>query len=360
MRLGRLNEARVAWKSALEADPLEHDAWYGYAELCLFLGEEDEYRRARRALLERFGVATNPYIAERTGRACLLRPATGDELRQAVALAERAIARNSGEQFAHPYFVFVRGLAEYRQGRLDRAISAMQGDASTVLGPSPKLVLAMALHQKGRADEARKTLASAVLSHDWTANRGLDQHSCIAHALRREAEAMILADLPAFLDGKYRPRDNDERLALLGVCQFTNRTCTAARLYSDAFAADAHLAEDPRSGHRYNAARAAALAGCGLGEDGAKLDEAERARWRRQARDWLRADLAAWATTLDIGSPAARALVRKTLAQWQVDPDLTGLRESSAMDKLSTDERTECLALWQAVGELLGRAREVR
>jgi hypothetical protein len=72
----------------------------------------------------------------------------------------------------------------------------------------------------------------------------------------------------------------------------------------------------------------------------------------------LRADLAAWAETLDGGSPAARTLVRKALAQWQVHPDLTGLRESSAMDKLSTDERSECLALWQAVGELLRRARE--
>jgi serine/threonine-protein kinase len=358
MRLGRLNEARVAWKSALEADPLEHDAWYGYAELCLFLGEEDEYRRARRALLERFDVATNPYIAERTGRACLLRPATGDELRQAVALTERAVARNAGEQFAHPYFVFVRGLAEYRQGRFDRAISAMRGDASTVLGPSPKLILAMALHQKGRADEARKTLASAVLSHDWTANRVLDQHGCIAHSLRREAEAMILPNLPAFLEGRYRPQDNDERLALLGVCQFTNRTGAAARLYADAFAADAHLADDLRSGHRYHAARAAALAGCGLGADGAKLVEAERTRWRRQARDWLRADLAAWTMTLGSSSPSAHALVRKTLAQWQVHADLAGLRDSGAMDTLSPDERTECLALWQAVGNLLRHARE--
>jgi eukaryotic-like serine/threonine-protein kinase len=51
-------------------------------------------------------------------------------------------------------------------------------------------------------------------------------------------------------------------------------------------------------------------------------------------------------------------LVRKMLTQWQVDPDLAGLRESSAMDKLSTDERKECLALWQAVGNLLRRARE--
>ena len=168
---------------------------------------------------------------------------------------------------------------------------------------------------------------------------------------------MILPKLPAFLDGKYQPRDNDERLALLGVCQFTNRTCAPARLYADAFAADSHLAEDLRSGHRSSAARAAALAGCGLGADGAKLEAAERAHWRRQALDWLRADLAAWAMTLDKGSPADRALVRKTVAQWQADPDLVGLREPSAIGKLPTDERTECLALWQAVGDLLERVK---
>ena len=94
---------------------------------------------------------------------------------------------------------------------------------------------------------------------------------------------MILPNLPAFLDGKYRPQDNDERLALLGVCQFTDRTCAAARLYSDAFATDPLLAEDLRAGHRFQAARAAALAGCGLGLDGTKLSMAERTPWRRQA-----------------------------------------------------------------------------
>ena len=31
------------------------------------------------------------------------------------------------------------------------------------------------------------------------------------------------------------------------------------------------------------------------------------------------------------------------LTQWQVDPDLAGLRESSAINRLSTYERKECL-----------------
>jgi tetratricopeptide (TPR) repeat protein len=54
LRQGQLEEARVAWRTALEGNPLDHNAWFGYAELCLFLGREVEYRRARRDLLARF------------------------------------------------------------------------------------------------------------------------------------------------------------------------------------------------------------------------------------------------------------------------------------------------------------------
>ncbi len=190
---GRLEEARAAWEKLLESDPPDHDTWYGYAELCLFLGREDDYRRARRALLNRFGATTNPFDAERTARACLLLPGTDDELRQAVALAERAVAEREGDKWGHPYFEFARGLAEYRQGQFDRAIATMQGGASSVLGPAPRLVLALALHRSGQATEARKTLAAAILAHDWRATQvyGLDQNGWIYHILRREAEDLI-------------------------------------------------------------------------------------------------------------------------------------------------------------------------
>jgi tetratricopeptide (TPR) repeat protein len=358
IRLGRLNAARVVWKSALEADPPEHDVWNGYAELCLFLGQEEEYRRARRALLERFGTTTNPFYAERTARACMLLPATEDELRQAAALAQRAVAVHEGDKWGHPYFEFVHGLAEYRQGQFGQAITTMRGDASKWVGPCPKLVLAMALHQKGQADEARKTLASAVLSHDWTANQVRDTHSCIAHSLRREAESMILPNLPAFMDGKYQPQDNDERLALLGVCQFMNRTRTMARLYADAFAVAPSLADDLDAGYRYNAARAAALAGCGHGADATGLGEEERARCREQARQWLRADLAARARALGAGSTATRGANRMALTRWRNEPDLACVREPGELDKLSADERKEYLALWAEVAAVLARTQK--
>jgi eukaryotic-like serine/threonine-protein kinase len=355
-RQGRAEEARAAWEKVLGTDPGEHDAWYGYAELCLFVGREDEYRRARRDLLARFGESTDPNVAERTARACLLLPTSGDELRRVGVLAERACARNPSQYIGvYPHFLFVRGLADFRQGRLDRAISVMQGEASRVLGPAPRLVLAMALYRKGRVAEAQKTLGAAILAHDWRSSEVRDHHGWIYHVLRREAEALIVPALPAFLKGQYQPRDNDERLAMLGACQFANRHCAAARLYAEVFASTPELADDLQAGHRYNAARAAALAGCGQGDDAAGLTATERTQWRDQARQWLRADLAGWNKLLDGDSAADRNLAKQTLTHWRADPDLKGLREPAELARLPVDERKDCLQLWEEVSVLLGR-----
>jgi serine/threonine-protein kinase len=192
MRLGRSAEVRAAWKEELVAHPTAHDDWFGYAELCLFLGDEEEYRRARRDLLAQFGTVSDRDVAERLGRACLLLPVPEDELGPAVVLTERALAgRRRGHDGGYPYFRFTEGLARYRQGRFDDAISLMSGDAASVLGPSPRLVLAMAQYQKGQKDPARKTLAAAVLSYDWSTAKADNHEAWIAHILRREAESLI-------------------------------------------------------------------------------------------------------------------------------------------------------------------------
>jgi serine/threonine-protein kinase len=175
------------------------------------------------------------------------------------------------------------------------------------------------------------------------------------HSLRREAESIILPNLQTFLDGKYQPQNNDERVALLGACQFMNRTRAMARLYADAFAADPSLMKELGAGHRYNAARVAALAGCGQGADATGLADEEKARLREQARRWLRADLAARASAFDTDSKATRGAVRMALTRWRNEPDLAGLREPSELNKLAADERKQSLALWAEVGAVLAR-----
>jgi serine/threonine-protein kinase len=314
-------------------------------------GQEEEYRRACQALLGRFGDNTDPYVAERTVRSCLLLPASDDRLRQAAALIDRAVTvKGSKYEWAYPYFLFAKGLAEYRHGRLDGAIWMMQGGALPVMGPAPRLIVAMAQYRRGQKKETRKTLAAAVLAFDWRAAQADSRDSWIYHVLRREAEAMILPDLPAFLRGTYQPRDNDERLALLGVCQFQGLQRAAARLYADAFTAEPTLANNLLAAHRYNAARFAALAAASQGEDAQKLDDPERARLRQQALHWLRADLAAWTKAAD------RTPMPGTLKHWQQDPDLAGVRDQEALAKLPHAEREAWCQLWSDVADLLQKA----
>jgi serine/threonine-protein kinase len=357
-RRGQGDEARRAWQAALAAKPPGYEEWCDYTEFCLFVGQEDEYRRARQELLRQFGASTDPQVAGRTARACLVLPASEEELRQAVALAARAVAGDRAKYpWQHSDFLFAQGLAEYRQGRFDRAITVMRGEAANGLGPVSHLVLALALQQSERPAEGREALKAAVREHDWRKDELPDPANWVYHVLRREAEGMILPRLQAFLDGRYQPRDNDERLALLGVCQATNRALTLVRLYTEIFRADPPLAEDPAAGHRYDAARAAALVGFGLSKDSAGLGEAERKRWRAQAREWLRADLAAWSKLLDGGLKKTRDQVRVKVLSWRWDPYLAGLREPTELEKLSADEWKDWRALWQEVGLVLARVR---
>ncbi len=359
LRVGGAPELRLAWQKALAANPPDHNAWFGYAELCLFLGDVDEYRRARCDLLARFGASTDHYVAERTGRACLLLPASEDELRQAAALTDRAVAARGSDKSSgpRPYALFAKGLAEYRLGRHESAIALMEQCAAGVKGPAARFVEAMARHRSGQTAGARKALATAVLSFDWSAAKADSRDPAwIAHILRREAEAMILPDLPAFLQGNYQPRDNDERLALLGVCQFKDLRGAEAGLYAAAFSADPRLAEVLATGLRYPAVRAAAAAGDGRGADAAKLGAEERNRWHRQARDWLRAEVALWRRTLDDGPPADRVLVRDRLTHLWADPDLARLLHPEVLYERPSAERR---SLRGEVDDLIRRAQTI-
>jgi tetratricopeptide (TPR) repeat protein/predicted Ser/Thr protein kinase len=369
---GRLEEARLIWEKMLERDPPDHDLWYGYAQLCLLLGKDDKFRRAREAMLRRFGESDDWIVAERTSLASLLLADSPDGLRSAAELADRAVAAAAkSSEPDNGYVQFVKGLSEYRLDRLDQAVPLLREAAQKIPSrPGPRLVLAMAQFRSGSPSAARNTLAAAVATYDWKQLPEDTASVWTSHILRREAEAMILPNLPAFLQGKHRPHDNDERLALLAICQAQGLYAACAQLYVDAFAADPGFAEASaaeclgraamerdrihrirvlKTEPRYLAARCAALAGCGLGEDGPKLNDVERTRWRRQAREWLQADLAAWARTLESESQAFRDLAKEMLMLWLVEPDVSRLREPGALMNLSTEEREEWALLWRDV-----------
>ena len=142
------------------------------------------------------------------------------------------------------------------------------------------------------------------------------------------------------------------------MCEKKHLYAAAASLYREAIAAKPDLVASPSNGVRYNAACAAALAGCGAGEDAARLTDAERAGFRRQALDWLRADLDAWRGLLDKDPDKARRVVAQKMRHWLRDRDFNGVRGPEALANLPEAERLAWQQLWADVQRLLDRAAD--
>jgi tetratricopeptide (TPR) repeat protein len=189
-------------------------------------------------------------------------------------------------------------------------------------------------------------------------------HAAEAAEARRELDELRNSDprilaldarLATVLKGQ-APKDHAERLALAVRAYEKALHASSARLYAEALSNDPKLADDRQAQHRYNAACAAALAGCGQGKDEPPLDDAAEAKLRRQAREWLQAELAVWTKVLDADPAGMKVNVATTLQHWKTDPDLAGVRDEKELAKLPEEERAEFQQLWNGADRLLTRA----
>jgi hypothetical protein len=167
----------------------------------------------------------------------------------------------------------------------------------------------------------------------------------------RRCERLVELD-EQFIQGKARPANPTECVEVAQVCSLKRLHGAAARFYKEA------LAAPPMMAHRYNAACAAALAGCGQGKDADKLDDEERANLRRQALDWLRADLDLCRQQLSKAPGKAAPVMVQQLGHWLVDTDFAGVRGAEALARLPEAERQPWQKLWDDVADTLKRAQE--
>ena len=163
---------------------------------------------------------------------------------------------------------------------------------------------------------------------------------------------------PAILRGEDKPADNAERLAFAKFACDQQKFAFATRLWAEALASDPKLADDRQAQPRYNAACAAALAAAGQDQGEPSPDDAAKAKFRGQALDWLRADLALHNKQLESDKPADRDAVQQTLFHWQQDTDLAGIRDAASLSKLPPDEQQACTQLWADVAALLKKREE--
>jgi hypothetical protein len=166
---------------------------------------------------------------------------------------------------------------------------------------------------------------------------------------------------PSNPPGTPRPSE-DEQVLCVRVLAFTwehlaqrQRFAAAARCFAEAFAAHPQLLSGPPTGHRYWAACAAARASCGQGRDAADLDEKSRAGFRRQALDWLRAELGSWCRVLE-KEPENAWIVARYMQRCLEDPGFAGVREPNGLARLPVAEQQAWHKLWADVADTLARA----
>ena len=153
-----------------------------------------------------------------------------------------------------------------------------------------------------------------------------------------EQSASLAPRLKAIVKGTDQPKNAAEGVAFATMCLHKKRYVLAARLFEQAFRDDPKLAEIETPGHRYNAACSASLAASAQGIDDAKPNDEEKIRLRKQALEWLKADLKTWTGQVEIANQ--KPIAAQILGHWRNDPDLAGVREEAGLKTLPEDEQT--------------------
>ena len=213
--------------------------------------------------------------------------------------------------------------------------------------------LGSALLDKGDLEEAVTVLREALRldASDTTAKRAL------AEVERMRALLGKLSDLAA---GRSEPASAVEATELSKLCRppYNHLFAASARFYAKACAADPKYATDNATfGIRYNAARSAALAGSGRGED-APDTPADQAHMRQLALGWMQTNLMQLVRRVDTGAAGDRRAVTDWLTRWLTEKDFNGLRPGAARDNWSAAEAAEWDEFWANVQALLDKTNE--
>jgi serine/threonine-protein kinase len=309
---GKYDEAEAAYRRAIALKPDLPEAYYNLSGALM---ERQKYAK---------GEAVCREAIEFTPDFALLYYGLGNALMHQERLAEAETAYRKALALEPDLAPACNnlGLVLMRQGQFDKAALALQKAGDLFPASNP------------HRESARRL-----------------QQSCPRYAL-------LDTRLPAILHGTEKPADAAEQLDLGQLCVYKKHFVAAARFFRDAFTAEPQRAEAVLEATRYDAACAAALAGCGQGEDAGKLDDKERAFWRRQALDWLRQDLTWWGTALDHGDALTHTQVRQKLQHWKTDRDFAGVRAADALARLPHTERQQWERLWSDVATLLRRASQ--
>jgi tetratricopeptide (TPR) repeat protein len=206
---GQFTEAATDLAAVIDANESENWEFYMLTPLLIQSGRLVDYTNHCKFMLDQFEHTTDPPIAERTAKSCLLLPSAmgPDNFIRATNLAARAVSLSLHGQWLH-WRLMTRGLAEYRAGRYSDALKTEALSQKALVhnhdlnGPACEadtyFISAMA-HQKLNQDQdARKNLDRALqivekqlpkLDNGDLGDRWFD--TLMSHILMREAKQTV-------------------------------------------------------------------------------------------------------------------------------------------------------------------------
>jgi tetratricopeptide (TPR) repeat protein len=267
---------------------------------------------------------------------------------QAVFHYRQALQIDPKNAYAHQNL----GWALWCLGDVDEGVK----ETKQALEIDPTLILA---HRSlGQECERTGDFAGAIL--EYKAALRIDPNYSYARKdlARAERLSSLLPRLSEVAVGRAEPASAAEACGFADLCAqpFQKRWAASARLYEEAFRLDQKLATDLRAGHRYNAACAAAIAGCGGGVD-APSDAGEQAALRGKALAWLRADFALNNERIASASATERQSAAEWLTNCLQDTDFSGTRPGVRRIGMPAAERAVWAELWAEVRAMLTAAR---
>jgi serine/threonine protein kinase len=193
---------------SVTADPTNHYAYHYLAPVLIQTGDVAAYRVNCERALSEFGETADPVVAERIAKDCLMIPPPAASLSKLAKMADTAVAAGPNDR-AWPYYAFVKGLAEYRQGHFAGALEWLQkvppDEGVPTRTAQAYATTAMAEYRLGQTNAARAALAQGIKIAetelvkpgriDW--NDGL-----IAQFLLHEAHGLIIGTPAPAADGK--------------------------------------------------------------------------------------------------------------------------------------------------------------
>ena len=197
MRRQRWNDAAALTERLRIAFPKDSDLYHKEAPLLVAGNNLEGYRLLCQNIVSQFSNTTDPLVADKMAKDCLILPSSGVDLKSVAALADVAVSRGSNTTFGD-YFQCCKALADFRQGHFEEAAKGASLETTIVpLKAAALAIKAMSLFQLGRSEEARIALADCdEIIKSWRPNFEEDstwmewQDWFIARALHDEAETL--------------------------------------------------------------------------------------------------------------------------------------------------------------------------